>query len=199
MLPVKSILPAAGCRARRWINGSVVCLLCCAILGGTIGYPSVKQVAKDRSVPFPCQDKPCGCRDAATCWKSCCCNTKKERLAWAKAHGVTPPAFLVAEAKLETTKKKAGACCQVGGKSSPATCTLVTKPKEAKTEFTLVLADSQRKCQGLAPLWTLLSQTILPEWQAPIAEQPAVCGAVATYSESICGLSAPPRLRPPRG
>ena len=44
--------------------------------------------AKDRSQPFPCMDKPCGCATAEQCFKNCCCHTPTERLAWAKAHRV---------------------------------------------------------------------------------------------------------------
>jgi len=43
---------------------------------------------KDRSRPFPCMDKPCGCATAEQCFSSCCCHSQAERLAWARAHGV---------------------------------------------------------------------------------------------------------------
>jgi hypothetical protein len=43
---------------------------------------------KDRSRPFPCMDKPCGCATAEQCFSSCCCHSPAERLAWARARGV---------------------------------------------------------------------------------------------------------------
>ena len=43
---------------------------------------------KDRTQPFPCMDKPCGCATAEQCFTSCCCTTPAERLAWAKTHRV---------------------------------------------------------------------------------------------------------------
>lgn len=47
------------------------------------------------STPFPCQGGACGCRDAKTCWTSCCCRTPKERLAWAKEQGIKPPSYAI--------------------------------------------------------------------------------------------------------
>ena len=44
--------------------------------------------AKDRSRPFPCMDRPCGCATAEQCFTSCCCNTPAETLAWARSRGV---------------------------------------------------------------------------------------------------------------
>jgi hypothetical protein len=43
---------------------------------------------KDRSVPFPCMDSPCGCDTAEQCYTNCCCHTPTERLAWARARGL---------------------------------------------------------------------------------------------------------------
>jgi hypothetical protein len=48
---------------------------------------------KDTSVPFPCQDHACGCRNAEQCWQHCCCFTPEQRWAWARNHDVQPPAF----------------------------------------------------------------------------------------------------------
>jgi hypothetical protein len=51
-------------------------------------------VKKDLSKPFPCMNRPCGCLNADQCWHSCCCFTMREKLAWAEANGVEPPAFV---------------------------------------------------------------------------------------------------------
>lgn len=192
--------------ARRWMLASIACLLCCAMVVGAIGFPTVRRVAKDRSSPFPCQDKVCGCADAASCWKSCCCHTNQQKIAWAKKHGVTPPAFVVAAAAKESTTKVA-TCCQKAGSAKKPTCALATKPKDVApaessgdqaTELALVLGNSQRKCQGLAPLWTLLGQAIVPPLPRPVATAPAAGEWIKLRSESVCGVMAPPRLRPPR-
>lgn len=48
--------------------------------------PGPAQTKKDHSVPFPCQNRPCGCRSADTCLKKCCCFTADQKVAWAKMH-----------------------------------------------------------------------------------------------------------------
>lgn len=61
---------------------------------------------KDRSQPFPCQNRPCGCRSAAQCWKKCCCFTDEQKLAWAKRNGVKAPEFVIAHARSQQSSKK---------------------------------------------------------------------------------------------
>jgi hypothetical protein len=61
---------------------------------------------KDFSKPFPCMYLACGCMNADQCWHSCCCFTMREKLAWAKAHDVEPPAFVV-EAAAEEEREEA--------------------------------------------------------------------------------------------
>jgi hypothetical protein len=51
---------------------------------------------------FPCMNCPCGCRTAEHCWRGCCCYTMTQKLAWAKAHGVTPPDFVRVAAEKES-------------------------------------------------------------------------------------------------
>lgn len=41
---------------------------------------------------FPCEGHGCGCASAGECWSACCCHTVEQRLAWALANGVRPPA-----------------------------------------------------------------------------------------------------------
>ncbi len=43
------------------------------------------------SLPYPCQGHRCGCPDAESCWKHCCCFTPKQLAAWAAAHHVGVP------------------------------------------------------------------------------------------------------------
>ncbi|MDZ4819442.1 MAG: hypothetical protein SGJ20_10765 [Planctomycetota bacterium] len=60
--------------------------------------------AKDLSVAFPCMHRNCGCMNADQCWRSCCCNSVKQRLDWATKHNVTPPADAIAQAVAEEKK-----------------------------------------------------------------------------------------------
>ena len=77
-------------------------------------------IKKDLSVPFPCQDKGCGCANARQCWSSCCCHTDAEKLAWAKRNGVAVPGWFMAQADFTTsTKSGGGTCCCSQKKSKP--------------------------------------------------------------------------------
>lgn len=79
--------------------------------------PAAKRLAgKDRSQPFPCMDKPCGCATAEQCFTKCCCNTPSETLAWAKAHAVEPAVLAaleqrVAGSRQSVAKVAKSSCC----------------------------------------------------------------------------------------
>ena len=62
------------------------------------GIPLPLGRSKDRSIPFPCMDRPCGCHDAAGCKAHCCCFSSEEKLAWATEHEVDPTPFVEDEA-----------------------------------------------------------------------------------------------------
>jgi len=79
---------------------------------------------KDRSRPFPCMDKPCGCATAEQCFSRCCCNTPAETLAWARAHRVDVAVLESLERRVQdATGAQAGSCCAVKAqRSRPSTC-----------------------------------------------------------------------------
>lgn len=90
-----------------------------------------KLADKDRSQPFPCMDKPCGCGTAEQCFTNCCCHTLAERLAWAKARGLEPAVLaalarrvaVVAVATAEPGLPPVGSCCSATPKI-PSRCDL---------------------------------------------------------------------------
>ncbi|UUO07605.1 hypothetical protein M4951_04685 [Blastopirellula sp. J2-11] len=146
-------------------------------------------VLRDLSIPFPCQGGSCGCRDAYTCWNNCCCNTATERLAWAKANGVTPPknviARLLQEAAVITAANcsetqqvaaccaaKTNSCCETKSDVSCSTpkigscCetkTTPAQPQPYKGPFFTV-----SRCGGLPELFAIFSssvvETVSPSW-----------------------------------
>jgi len=113
-----------------------VSLLLLAVLScGLIGIPAARPVTV-HGERHPCEGCACGCPSAEFCWDRCCCHTDKEKLRWAAANHVTPPAFLVQRV---AEKSKAGprlgpaSCCSTGdradqgdragqGESSSACC-----------------------------------------------------------------------------
>ena len=83
--------------------------------------------AKDRSRPFPCMDKPCGCATAEQCFTSCCCNTPAQTLAWAKAHAVEPAVLAALEHRVAgggraRTRAERAACCSSKAPSVEEAC-----------------------------------------------------------------------------
>ena len=66
------------------------------------------------STPHPCSGHRCGCGSAEQCWKSCCCFSTAEKLAWARRNGITPPSFVVAEPEPRPTGSRSPvrkSCC----------------------------------------------------------------------------------------
>lgn len=90
-------------------------------LGGDHGprsAPAEKRLAvKDRSRPFPCQDKPCGCATAEQCFSNCCCNTPAETLAWARAHGVDPAVIAALQRRVAARPETSVSAEPVGASS----------------------------------------------------------------------------------
>jgi hypothetical protein len=110
----------------------------------SVGVPLPAQNVKKSGDPFPCQACACGCKDAESCWRNCCCHTQREKLAWAKRHGVTPPAFVIAAARREACCDEGSTktCCSSGGSddhtfasATPSCCSKKTgSPKLAVKE-----------------------------------------------------------------
>lgn len=150
--------------------------MCC---GGTLPASlfltaeAAKNLAeKDRSVPFPCMDKPCGCRSAEQCYKSCCCSSKAERIAWAKEHQVGEKYLALAEeseekptpAKSCCVKKEVPACCAAKAtsaccekESKTASCCqkALPKTKKASEQPAKEKESSQRQLPGVSALAAL--------------------------------------------
>jgi hypothetical protein len=189
-----------------------------AALGGflaaTVGVPViVTDDGKDRSQPYPCMDHACGCKSAEACWRGCCCFTMAQKLAWAEARGVTPPAFVVAAAQREA---KPAACCQ----TSAGCCSRHVHPAHdhgplesdhdgrepaSKIETTsdpgwnvaFVLADSYRQCQGLGQLWLVLGAA-MPATHVEFSVDLLPAGEAPFFVPVLASLSLRPAVPPPR-
>jgi hypothetical protein len=191
--------------------GVAVCIV--AYLFATIGMPITVTINKSKSgKPFPCQDHACGCVDADECWRSCCCFTPAQKIAWAKAHGVTPPDCIVQAAKAmaeecacdghnshapahEQTASKTTCCCD-SAKSccamKPSCCAgkstcCAGKAVSAKSKTTQVtgwvIAEQYRTCKGLPMMWVGVGAVLPP---------PAICEI--PYHQPLLGHVVPPTL-----
>jgi hypothetical protein len=138
-------------------------LLCLLLLLLMItGVPVPRSSHKDCSSPFPCMFSQCGCMTAEQCWRSCCCHSLEEKLAWARKQGVTPPDYVLDQARDQGIDFEQ----EVASSAEPA-CDCCSKDNSKKqvhdTERGLVYVVSLRalKCQGQDG-WMLLASTMMP-------------------------------------
>jgi hypothetical protein len=83
-----------------------------------------KLAAKDRSQPFPCMDKACGCDSAERCFTNCCCHTPAETLAWAKARGIDAAVIdaLMRRVAVAAPPSQDRGCCAAKSSVHEASC-----------------------------------------------------------------------------
>lgn len=144
---------------RRVRRRTAAALTLAAVVVASIGVPLPAAMPKKASAErFPCESCPCGCSDAATCWRQCCCHTQTEKLAWAKRNGVRPPAFVVAAAAVEAREAKTqaatcGRCC-----SKCRQVAAMAKPVGGR----IVLLVSALRCKGISIGVSLMPPSLPP-------------------------------------
>lgn len=150
---------------------SVLSLVVVSMLAAIVGIPlPIVRLKKDKSAPFPCMDRPCGCANAESCWRKCCCHTNAEKIAWAKKNNVTPPDYVLTAIELEASSDVPKCCCC--SKKAPSHESPKRKSHQSKTvaqiegqntidqvdlELSLIKLDDLNRCQGKAKLSWLLS------------------------------------------
>jgi hypothetical protein len=186
---------------------ATVLLAVAGYLLAVTGIPLPVIQGKDRSEPFPCMDRPCGCKSATQCWKSCCCTTHAERLAWAKSHEIEPPELAVtAAADSSETGKPHRACCTAkhehdAGGQSDEDCladTIESSKEPEKEPVGFVVISAMRHCNGLAPLWSFLAAALTPPEGAYYQFDWSVMGWLDLVSEEVSTLGFSPASPPPR-
>lgn len=200
--------------------------ICCALLAtvvvGSIGFPVLPGSTGER---FPCEGHACGCRDAQSCWRNCCCKTNLEKLAWAFENRVTPPEYVVAAAKVELVRTGGSACCgggqcckdgsqpkssrlaQLKHRLSP-TANLPQQENPPESELSapsfglkLVPLAIQQRCRGLTAVWWMLGHVVVdfpapPQMSAPLpGERIAICSEFA-LSRGDAPETPPPNFGP---
>ena len=167
-----------------------------ALLGqliAVVGLPLPAASAKDRSIPFPCQGRVCGCVRAADCWTSCCCFSAGARVAWAREHDVEPPESLVEQAEEESCEH-GGACCHEKQDAAP-------KPKtKPAPSFRWLVTMQASRCNGQAQGDTQGPPIVPPppavSWQfewSPLGL--LITTNLIARSNDSTPLDPPPRLR----
>ena len=140
------------------------------------GSPAAERLAdKDRSRPFPCMDKPCGCATAEQCFSSCCCNSPAELLAWAEAHHLDPATLLALHGRVAATVPEAPAavCWCSSASEAPSCCATVAatsadKPapadegNSAPASPRMISLKAMLACGGVLAGWTAAVTSLPP-------------------------------------
>ena len=162
--------------------------------------------AKDRSRPFPCMDKPCGCATAEQCFANCCCHTPAERLAWAKAHRVAPAVLVALERRIAADAaptEPAGGCCAAKATKKPTCCSDRGVPPRNLAHGPDVCADYESLAADTAtahsgPTAPPSSPDDPPESAPRIRtvslQAMLACGGILTQWLAIGGTLPPPRV-----
>lgn len=77
----------------------------------TMSKSASRMAGKDRTVSFPCMNKPCGCITATQCFRECCCHTPAEMLAWARSQDVSREVLVVLQQRAAKADKPLQSCC----------------------------------------------------------------------------------------
>ncbi|MBC7855758.1 MAG: hypothetical protein IAF94_20205 [Pirellulaceae bacterium] len=185
----------------RWLRDRqrplVAALLMFALVTASLGMPVFIEPQRNTSQAYPCMHHRCGCGSAEACWRGCCCMTTAQKLAWAKAHGVTPPEYAIALTERKDVDEPdrqadGGSCCKHDGCEAPL-------EQPAGLGVGLVLTDDYRRCNGLASLWLTMGHALPPKADTIVPRyQPApIVWPVAT-SQMAESLSLSPATPPPR-
>lgn len=192
-------------RAVHWptlMRGALVAVATLSYLVSVIGMPASVRVRKDGSVPFMCQDDPCGCQTAEDCWRHCCCHSPEERMAWAEAHHVTPPDYAEKPSTAGWNQPRQRdvddgmsqcACCHPQQDAKPSAA------KAEKTVLVWVIGTPVQRCRGTNTFWLSMGAVSLPP---PILTcQPRLLNSEALREIKVSRVSAltippdpPPRL-----
>jgi hypothetical protein len=176
-----------------------------ALLGqliAVIGLPLPRASAKDLSKPFPCMHRACGCLSAEDCWKSCCCFSAGERVAWAREHEIEPPTALVEEAAREAVCCKRQCCSHGRGCCSEHNAKPTQKPGMAKSKSEnssrWLLVVQANRCKGFGAGISDSSAAAPPAPPIVWHFDWAPGGAVMAFQVVPFSLYPPPLLPPPR-
>lgn len=184
-------------------------------LAAAFGIPLPARSVKDLSIPFPCQDRPCGCATAAECWQSCCCFSREEHLAWARAHHVEPPAGY-ADSGWNDRPERTGksdccqaktSCCANDTPTKPSCCAAGTcdSSKQQQTADTApiilqrwIVGSFFQTCRGLTISWVQAGAALPAPPNITALHQLPALGWMPQRETQAMQVAIPPPAPPPR-
>lgn len=164
--------------------------------------------------PFPCMAGSCGCKTADQCWRSCCCHSLAERLAWARRNGVQPPAFALAQARavgLDVSTlashcarcDDATSCCrddlQVSAPAKPedSCCTDLRSAAASSTSSDQIVAWRALACRGQSMNWLAAVPQLVFSQPRMSQQMPLISWLGPSSSDVAIGQSRDPAVPPP--
>ena len=183
------------------------------------GSPAAKRLAgKDRSRPFPCMDKPCGCATAEQCFSNCCCNTAAELLAWAEANRLDPATLMTLHARAAgarpapatpsccSSANEAPTCCAASAAApsccadaaaSPAEQPAGEVPNDAVASPGISLR-AMLACGGILAGWSAATTSLPAPAVVHIERSAACCGRLVLADDVGISIDQTPDAPPPR-
>jgi hypothetical protein len=175
---------------------------------------------------FPCMASSCGCRTADQCWRSCCCHSLAERLAWAYHRGIQPPRFVLAYARragfdlawLAESSRRGRAsdkccastksdvpttCCQTEdaaiSTTSSGTCCDIEQNRQtaAAAGPALIVAWRALACRGHSMTWCAAVPMLIEVTPELDHALPLIARLGPSHSEVADGISSHPAVPPP--
>lgn len=164
---------------------------------------------KDRSTPFPCQNRPCGCRTAEQCWKKCCCFTNAQKVAWANQQGIRPPAAVLTAAIRETkSEARTVASCCAGRASTKKTCSsaggcempAASRPLDRTSASSrIVIGAFYQQCSGTDWGWLVTPSLLVCSVECVVVPAPVpMTDCAPPGSDRLSSRVVEPPVPPPR-
>jgi hypothetical protein len=199
----------------RLVGRRCVCallLVAYAITAAGVPIP-VASLPKKRGEIFPCMASSCGCRTADQCWRSCCCHTLSQRLAWARKRGIEPPGFVIAQARAAgfdfeslaaASCDDAGQCCRSNSQATVAadkasSCCRDRDAQHSSSEpqNDRIVAWRALACRGLPMNWLAAVPNMVIARPEVSHEIPLIGWLGPAISEFAVGESDHPTVPPP--
>jgi len=215
----------SAARAVSWLMLAVYGLVVSGVplpFAGSIaatGSPAAKRLAgKDRSRPFPCMDKPCGCATAEQCFSSCCCNSPAELLAWAKANRLDPATLLALHERVAAVRPApaTASCCAAAAETpsccaapaaAPSCCDALTgaAPQQPADNVAADVVNSpgislkaMLACGGILDGWAAATMSLPAPAIVSVERSAQCCGRLALADDTGTSIDQIPDAPPPR-
>jgi hypothetical protein len=193
-MPARTATADLRSRCRSWIGSFAAAWYLVVAIGLPLATPGGG--GKDLSRPFLCMHRNCGCMNAEQCYRSCCCHTAAERLAFARRQGDVPPPELVAAAEREACAVVAQPpkCC---GESCASKSAAAEPSPVVEAGYHVVVLQESLACRGAAEFWLMAGAAVTPL----IVEHELYLGygdRYVVHSETAESLISEPETPPPQ-